>query len=264
MPTSPPKTTQNPGELETGGTSKSVRPGRAFLGSIPRTSTYEGLTERAAAGLHAFALGLFKKHVPPNSKVLDLGSGEAAWAMRLHNGLYKVTACDVEPPPNRASPFPYINADLNANFSDDFAGGEYDAISFIEVIEHLENPRHSFRQIKALLKDGGLVLVSTPNASGLYSRVRFFFTGQMAMFTDAAYSVGPGHITPLTAWQLEKIFMENGFTVVERAFHDARFFPPRSLGNLTKVIAWTVFRPFMFGTVGGQNILYVLKKRSLG
>jgi SAM-dependent methyltransferase len=182
--------------------------------------------------------------------------------MRLHNGSYKVTACDVEPPLDPALPFPYIKEDLNANFSDNFPGGEYDAVSFIEVIEHLENPRHSFRQIKALLKDGGLVLVSTPNASGLYSRVRFFFTGQMAMFTDAAYSVGPGHITPLTAWQLEKVFMENGFTVVERAFHDARFFPPRSLGDVAKVIAWTVFRPCMFGTVGGQNILYVLKKRS--
>jgi hypothetical protein len=84
----------------------------------------------------------------------------------------------------------------------------------------------------------------------------------MAMFTDAAYSVGPGHITPLTAWQLEKVFMENGFTVLKRAFHDAPFFPPTSLGDLAKSIAWVFFRPFMFGIVGGQSIVYVLKKKS--
>jgi hypothetical protein len=83
----------------------------------------------------------------------------------------------------------------------------------------------------------------------------------MAMFTDASYEVGPGHITPLTAWQLEKIFMENGFSVLERAFHDAPFFPPRSAGDLAKVISWVAFRPFMFGIVGGQSILYVLKKQ---
>jgi len=41
-------------------------------------------------------------------------------------------------------PFPYCRADLNADFSDNFPNGEYDAISFIEVVEHLENPRHSF------------------------------------------------------------------------------------------------------------------------
>ena len=80
------------------------------------------------------------------------------------------------------------------------------------------------------------------------------------MFTDAAYSIGLGHITPLTAWQLEKIFLESGFTIVERCFHDAPFIPPRSFGDMAKIIASMSFRPFMFGTVGGQSILYVLKK----
>lgn len=233
---------------------------RFMFVSKPRTTTYRGLTECAAAGLHAFAFRLFSKHVPQNANVLDLGSGEGAWATRLHDASFTVTACDVEVRTDRG--FPFRNVDLNANFSKDFPKGEYDAISFIEVIEHLENPRHSFRQIRTLLKDGGLVLVSTPNASGLYSRIRFFFTGQMAMFTDAAYGVGPGHITPLTAWQLEKVFMENGFSVVERAFHDMPFIPPRSLGDLAKIVAWVFFRPFMFGTVGGQSIIYVLKKNS--
>ena len=247
--------------LQTGVPAKGERRAPAALTSKHRTTTYGGLTECAAAGLHAFAFQLFRKYVPPNSSILDLGSGEGAWAKRLHDASYKVTACDVEVRPDRGFPFPYHKADLNANFSDNFPKGGYDAISFIEVIEHLENPRHSFRQIAALLKDGGLVLVSTPNTSGVYSRVRFFFTGQMAMFTDAAYNVGPGHITPLTAWQLEKVFMENGFSVLERAFHDAPFIPPRSTGDLAKLAAWVVFRPFMFGAVGGQSILYVLEKR---
>ena len=79
------------------------------------------------------------------------------------------------------------------------------------------------------------------------------------MFTDDDYGPG-GHITPMTVWQLEKVFAEFGFTVLERGFHDAPFFPPKSLGDIAKILSWLVFRPFMFGTVGGQNILYVLKK----
>jgi len=241
---------------------KKKRSGRVMLVSKARTSTYDGLSECAAAGLHDFAYRLFKKHVPQYSKILDLGSGEGAWAKRLHDRAYAVTACDVEVRTGSDFPFPYVKADLNGNFADAFPRGSFDAISFIEVIEHLENPRHCFRQIAALLKDDGLVLVSTPNASGLYSRLRFFFTGQMAMFTDAAYAVGPGHITPLTAWQLEKVFMENGFSVLERAFHDAPFFPSKSSGDVAKLLAWVLFRPLMFGIVGGQNIIYVLRKRS--
>ncbi len=222
-------------------------------------STYAGLLEFAAAGLHAAAFQMFARYVPKNARVLDLGSGAGAFPKRLYDAQYSVMACDINPRTDRD--FPYRKTDLNGDFSDQFEEGQFDAVSFVEVIEHLENPRNSFRHIRRLVKDGGFVLLTTPNASGLYSRLRFFFTGQMAMFTDDAYASPNGHITPLTAWQLEKVFMENGFTVVERTFHDAPFFPPKSAGDLAKIVAWTVFRPLMFGIVGGQSIMYILKKQ---
>jgi hypothetical protein len=62
----------------------------------------------------------------------------------------------------------------------------------------------------------------------------------------------------MTAWQLDKIFSENNMKVLERRFHDAPFLPPRSSGDFAKIVAWLVFI-FMFGTVGGQIILYILK-----
>jgi SAM-dependent methyltransferase len=229
-----------------------------MLVSKHRSSAYAGVLEMAAAGLHASAFELFRRHVSPGAKVLDLGSGAGAWAKRLHDASYCVTACDMEA--RNGFEFPYRRIDLNASFADELQGDRFDAVSIVEVIEHLENPRHVFRQIGRLVRDGGLVLVSTPNASGLYSRLRFFFTGQMAMFTDGDYAIGSGHITPMTVWQLEKVFLEQGMTVVERRFHDAKFFPPQSTGDIAKIVAWSVFRPLMFGTVGGQSVMYVVRK----
>jgi SAM-dependent methyltransferase len=230
----------------------------SVLRSTPTKTSYSGLMECAAKGLHAFVFNRFKKHLRERANILDLGSGDGAFAKRLTDAGYNVTACDIEPRAGR--PFPYVPVNLNSEFSEAFHGKTYDAISFVEVIEHLENPRLCFREIAKLVKPNGVVLLTTPNASGLYSRLRFFFTGQMAMFTDVAYSVGPGHITPLTVWQLEKVFMETGFSVLERTFHDAPFFPPKALGDVAKVFAWIVCRPFMFGVVGGQNVIYVLRR----
>jgi 2-polyprenyl-3-methyl-5-hydroxy-6-metoxy-1,4-benzoquinol methylase len=159
-----------------------------------RLSSYEGLPEMAAGGLHATAFELFHKYLSPGAKVLDLGSGAGAWAQRLHDASYSVTACDLETRTDRFE-FPCQVVDLNQNFGLAFGNAEFDAVSIVEVIEHLENPRHIFRQVKSLLKKGGIVLLTTPNASGLYSRLRFFFTGQMAMFNDDCYR-GSGHITP--------------------------------------------------------------------
>ena len=69
-----------------------------MLTSKHRTTTYGGLTECAAGGLHAFTFRLFRTYVPPNSNVSDLRSGEGAWAQWLHDASYKATACDVEIP----------------------------------------------------------------------------------------------------------------------------------------------------------------------
>jgi 2-polyprenyl-3-methyl-5-hydroxy-6-metoxy-1,4-benzoquinol methylase len=219
--------------------------------------SYGGLPDFVSEGLHARSFEIFRRHVRPGAKVLDLGSGPGAWPQRLHDASYDVVACDLEVPLH-AFPFPYYRLDLQQNFGEGFAHADFDAVSLIEVIEHVENPRHVIRQIRPLLKKEGILLLTTPNASGLYSRVRFFFTGQMSMFTDEVY-VGSGHITPLTAWQLEKIFAENDMPVLERRFHDAPFMPPRSAGDVAKIGAWLLLRVFMSGTVGGQHILYVLK-----
>ena len=225
--------------------------------STHRRSHYIGLRENAAAGLHANAIDLLRKYVMPDSKVLDLGSGSGAWAKRQYDVPYAVTACDLAP--REGFDFPFHKVDLNQNFSEMFEKEGFDAVTLVEVIEHLENPRHTLRQVKLLLKKGGVILITTPNASGLYSRLRFFFTGEMAMFSDQAY-IEMGHITPLTTWHLDKLFIENDLEVLERQFHGAPFLPPKFLGDIAKIIVWLVFRVFMFGTVGGQCVLYVLKK----
>lgn len=219
---------------------------------------YKGLLENTARGLHAEAFRLLSKHAPPPRTVLDLGGGSGAWPTRLHDASYPVIFCDIKEPSQFA--FPYRQINLNENFSDQFAGQQFDIVTLVEVIEHLENPRHVFREVNRLIKKGGVVILTTPNASGLYSRARFFFTGQMAMFTDNDYGPG-GHITPLTAWQLEKVFMEHKFSILERSFHDAPFFPPHSFGDVAKIVSWICLRPLMAGVVGGQNLMYVLQKQ---
>ncbi len=46
-----------------------------------------------------------------------------------------------------------------------------------EGIEHLENPYVFLREISRILKDGGLLILTTPNIVSLRSRIRFMGSG---------------------------------------------------------------------------------------
>lgn len=51
----------------------------------------------------------------------------------------------------------------------------FDAVVNIEVIEHLQHPKRMLDAIHAVLKDGGILVVSTPNYGRLQARLRLLF-----------------------------------------------------------------------------------------
>jgi len=63
----------------------------------------------------------------------------------------------------------------------------FDAITFTEVIEHLEDHRKILKEINRVLKKDGVLVVTTPNILNLKSRVRFFLIGFYNLF-------GPMHV----------------------------------------------------------------------
>lgn len=223
------------------------------LKSRYRNDEYGGYCVHAYPGLHARLEEVLLQHAREGS-LLDLGCGSGAWGKRMLDRGFAVTGIDIEP---GGRPFDFLCLDLNQDFAN--RTGSYDVVTAIEVMEHIENPRHLLRQIKACLKPGGIALISTPNASSVYSRPRFLLTGQMASFTDLAYRT-IGHITPVTKWQMQKMIVESGMEQRHFGFADAKFLPPKSAADIVKAICWGL-RPLMLGgPVGGQSMIVVLRK----
>ena len=108
---------------------------------------------------------------------------------------------------------PFFCADLNEKFSDKFSA-PYDGIVALEIIEHLENPRHFLRECYALLKPGGILILSTPNVDNPRSLLSLITRGHFRLFSENDYTV-TGHITPVSQWQLGKMIVESGWTIKE-------------------------------------------------
>jgi SAM-dependent methyltransferase len=115
-------------------------------------------------------------------------------SQRLHQGGFDVVAADLYPEVFEPTFTRCVKVDANGSWP--FAAAEFDAITCVEGIEHLENPWHVAREFRRVLKPGGFVVVTTPNVMGSESRLFFFLTGNHVYFTEELADSW-GHITPL-------------------------------------------------------------------
>lgn len=192
---------------------------------------YQGIPIFAAPGLHAHALAQLQVWVPAGARVLELGAGGGAMSQRLADAGYRVAACDLfEDNFTPAGAIPFHVADLNGAFSDVLDGG-WDAIVALELVEHLENPRHLLRECARLLRPGGVLVLSTPNLANPVSQAMFMRQGDFQWFSEADYRE-QGHIMPLAPSVLRRCFAEQDYVLLAEGSIGNPYRKMRSLRKL--------------------------------
>jgi len=104
---------------------------------------------------------------------------------------------------------PELPADLDAN--------TFDGICAIEVLEHMENPLAALRNFDRLLRPNGLLIVSTPNVTHPWSRLRFLVKGAPIYFDRLMYEQ-TGHRCILPDWLLELHVRAAGFENIRTSY----------------------------------------------
>ncbi|MGO4221018.1 class I SAM-dependent methyltransferase [Lysobacter sp. TAF61] len=209
---------------------------RSFQGR--RLNDYRGLPIFAAKELHPAAHRLLEESVPTGVRILDVGAGSGALSLRLNDAGYQMTATDLLRETFRPADIPFVQADLNEAFAVRLPG-PFDAIVALEIIEHLENPRHLLRQLRGLLPKGGQLVLSTPNIANPVSQSLFLRRGQHQWFTDSDYRE-QGHITPLSPWTLSQALHESGFALRHEEGVGSPFARARRLGLPVHLLSYVL------------------------
>lgn len=100
-------------------------------------------------------------------RVADLGCGNGYVASRLAGEGHSAVGVDASPEGVNIAreSYPGIRFEVRSIYDGDLAsvtGTELDCIIALEVVEHLYAPRELFARGKELLRDGGIMVVSTP------------------------------------------------------------------------------------------------------
>ncbi len=123
------------------------------------------------------ALADFMKGLKPG-RLLDAGSGSGELASALQESNFDVLSLDLYAKGKGGRGF--VVADLDQPLP--FVGKNFDYIVCSEVIQYIENHAALFREFKRVLKEGGSVILSTPNTLRAGSRFYFLRRGYFPHF----------------------------------------------------------------------------------
>lgn len=192
--------------------------------------------------IYDLALEAIKRwNLPPKAKVIDVGGGRGNLAVFLVDRFQNVEIVDHAMQPAPAGCI-YRTSDLNSQW--ELAEADYDAAFALEVIEHLENPRHFARELARIIKPGGRAFISTPNQLSLASKTSLFARDYFRDFSDNCY---PAHITALLPKDLERIAIETGFLMERISFTRSGRVPCLSCN-------WQRYFPFLGGKWFSDNL----------
>ena len=144
----------------------------------------------------------FSDRVPPG-RLLDVGCGDGGFMEFAASRGFRTTGFDYDQRMVLQARTRGLDAHC-AEFEDFVAGrqeGEFDALTLFDVLEHTPEPAWFLRQLKRLLKPGGHLAVTMPNAQ------------RPIPFEREEHDYPPHHFTRWTPGALARFLEREGFSV---------------------------------------------------
>lgn len=149
-------------------------------------------------------LDLLERRVAPG-RLLDIGSGHGLLMAEARDRGWEPTGLELSRAgAGHARGLGLTVLEQTVDDSD-FAPGSFEAITAVDLIEHLHDPRAFVRQCRELLVPGGAFVVATPDPDALLARI----------FGRRWWGYIPSHLHLLPARVLRELLQTEGFALAD-------------------------------------------------
>jgi 2-polyprenyl-6-hydroxyphenyl methylase/3-demethylubiquinone-9 3-methyltransferase len=178
-------------------------------------------------------LELVQKMAPPGARILDLAAAQGNYSLALAEMGYEVTWNDL-----RQELAGYVKLKYEKGTIEYLAGNvftlgfdrSFDLVLAGEIIEHVAHPDEFLRAIARLVKQGGYIVMTTPNGEYIRHHLpKFSECAEPARFESVQFKPdADGHIFLLWWDEIEALARQAGLSVREIRF----FANPLTSGHL--------------------------------
>lgn len=134
----------------------------------------------------------------------------------------------------------------------------FDVVFAGDIIEHIFDTKAFLTEINRILKNNGLLVVTTPNLVHLPDRIKFLF-GKSPSQTQPLHKFLHLHIRPFTFGSLRQALEATGFIIKKHESSIVVFL--RNKHNIDKVILSSRILAKLFPNFGSFLIVYAVKSR---
>lgn len=145
----------------------------------------------------------------------DIGCGDGAFLQAARERGFVVRGCEPEQVPRKQAA-ERLGENIDCEMFADAGSKGWDVITAWQVIEHVSDPRGFVRSIKANLKPGGILALSTVNIDSLQAEI---------FRANWLHLDPPRHLWCGSLEGLERLLSEEGFVVESRRWNWPEFGP---------------------------------------
>lgn len=169
-----------------------------------------------------------------NASIMDIGAGTGAFCRRMLDHGYSDLSAIEKYADFKVEEAKLFQFNLNIDWPID---DHFDVFIALEIIEHMENPWHFLRQIRAMAHEQSICIISTPNPINFIDRLKLFTTGKVEMMTHN------DHRSPIFPEVMEMACKETGWKIVRhRCDIDVLAVPSLTLMGKMKKLGAKVIR----------------------
>jgi 2-polyprenyl-3-methyl-5-hydroxy-6-metoxy-1,4-benzoquinol methylase len=168
--------------------------------------------EPAERRLFAARLAQIEEQMPRRGRVLDVGCARGTFLAVARDEGWDAAGLDLDRKAVDAASDRGLDVRHGALEPGTFAPNSFDAVTLFDLIEHVPDPRGLLAVCREMLRPDGLLVITTPDVSGLVPRVTYLLFG----LTIGAWGhpTPPGHLVQFSRRALRRLLDEEGFEVV--------------------------------------------------